>query len=455
MVRDPRDKAFLDERRRQMQRLPAILAATDDELAALLKAALDDVRATLAGGTSDFEAFRLQMLERSIVRRLAELGEDMAKAVSARAGEAWAAGVEAVDAPIGAGGIQLDALLADVDIRQLQAMRTFMTGRMRDVSTTVAGQINAQLGLALIGTQTPQDAIGAVAQLVEGGRSRARMIVRTEVGRAYSTAAQARKVQAQPLLPGLRKQWRRSGKIHSRFAHDLADGQIRKPDEPFLINGVALMHPRDPAAPAAETVNCGCVSLPFMASWEMRHPGERPVSQTELERSPTKRRLQEMQTAAYQSTVDGVAKRLAAGTPIKVTGDFHAIGALSETVQTFLRNKGIDPATLEIGITDRQVAHMLRTTKQRRGAALPAAIVRDLPARLKQPKAILFDTRSKDPRLLYVFDVPGGLGTAAVKIRDREKRARAQRHNWLVTGGLVDRKTLIDPGAFETVTGAL
>ncbi len=52
-----------------------------------------------------------------------------------------------------------------------------------------------------------------------GGRSRGLTVVRTELGRAYSVAGQARMAQAMEELPGLRKQWRRSGKIHSRLTH--------------------------------------------------------------------------------------------------------------------------------------------------------------------------------------------------------------------------------------------
>ena len=77
---------------------------------------------------------------------------------------------------------------------------------------------------------------------------------------AFSVATQERQTQAAEILPGLKKQWRRSGKVHSRTAHDLADGQIVDVDKPFMVGGVPLMYPRDPKAPAKETINCGCVS---------------------------------------------------------------------------------------------------------------------------------------------------------------------------------------------------
>jgi hypothetical protein len=97
--------------------------------------------------------------------------------------------------------------------------------------------------------------------------------------------------QASGLLPGLKKQWRRSGKIHSRRAHDLADGQTVGIDESFVVKGVALRFPRDPAGPARETINCGCTMLPLMESWDVAQPGRQPFSDQEVRLNPVKRDL--------------------------------------------------------------------------------------------------------------------------------------------------------------------
>lgn len=82
-------------------------------------------------------------------------------------------------------------------------------------------------------------------------------------------AGHERQLQTAQYLPGLHKQWRRSGKVHSRLQHDLADGQIRPVDEPFLVGGYALMYPRDLRAPAKHTINSGCDSLPWMEHWDL------------------------------------------------------------------------------------------------------------------------------------------------------------------------------------------
>lgn len=43
----------------------------------------------------------------------------------------------------------------------------------------------------------------------------------------------------------MKKQWRRSGKVHSRATHDLADGQVVGVDEKFQVGGEELRFPRD------------------------------------------------------------------------------------------------------------------------------------------------------------------------------------------------------------------
>jgi hypothetical protein len=83
------------------------------------------------------------------------------------------------------------------------------------------------------------------------------------------------------------------GKMRSRPAHDARDGQIRAATAPFDASGFKPMHPRDPRAPVKETINCGCVSLPYMASWDMSIPGRKAFSDEELARSPVKRNLKE------------------------------------------------------------------------------------------------------------------------------------------------------------------
>ena len=88
-------------------------------------------------------------------------------------------------------------------------------------------------------------------------------------------------------MPGLGKQWRRSGKIHSRWTHDLMDGQVVEADKPFLVpnpgGGIdKMMCPHDPKVPPEQVINCGCIAIPYLKGWAVATPGAKPFSELEL-----------------------------------------------------------------------------------------------------------------------------------------------------------------------------
>ncbi len=56
--------------------------------------------------------------------------------------------------------------------------------------------------------------------------------------------------------------------------------------------GVRLCFPRDPRDPTTATINCGCISLPFMASWEVATPGRQPFTPTEIAARPSRATLE-------------------------------------------------------------------------------------------------------------------------------------------------------------------
>jgi len=288
-----RNRKFLAERRRQLKSRTRIQRDTQKEITRLLKTAEKRAREALAAAPSDWEQFYLPQLQRSVNQALGEFGQQASGVISTATGTSWQAGINLVDQPIAAGGIRLDALLPSINTGQLQAMRTFTTDRMADVGLRTANKINSELGLVAIGAQNQGAAIGNISKLIKGSRGRATTIIRTELGRAYSVASHQRQTQAKELLPGLKKQWRRSGKLRDRPHHTSIDGQIRETEETFTLgNGVAILHPRHPAAPIKEVINCGCESLPFMESWEVQNPGRKPFSPDEIAADPFKRDLQ-------------------------------------------------------------------------------------------------------------------------------------------------------------------
>lgn len=288
-------KAFRDLRAEQAKRRVLIVTDTRTEILRLLAQAEERVRLRLASQPGDAERWVLTDLQAEIRRTLTEFGDQAAARLSSTAGGAWSAGQDLIEEPLVPVGFRLAGVVPMLDTRQLVAMRAFMTDRIKDVGVQAVNKINTELGLVVLGAQPPAAAITRVADILgDGARARAINITRTELLRVYDTASQGRLIQAAGVVPDLGKQWRRSGKVHSRITHDLADGQVQPADKPYKLgNGVTLMYPHDPAAPAAETINCGCVSLPWKKDWEMATPGRRRYTEQEMQANPTKRDIQE------------------------------------------------------------------------------------------------------------------------------------------------------------------
>jgi hypothetical protein len=308
---------------------------------------------------------------------MAEIAEQLGNSASGHAAQTHAVGVALVDEPLAAGGVRIAAVLPDVDLRQLAAIRTFMVDRLKNVTQEVATKIRNNIGLVLVGAATPFDVITSVSGVIEGGKGRAQTIVRTELGRAFSVATHERMAQAKEVLPGLKKQWRRSGKVHSRRAHDLADGQIVDVGKPFTVNGYKLMYPRDPKGPAKETINCGCVELPIMEDWTVSQSGRQAFSDQEVFINPAKRDLaQELNPPIAASEPGQILVR-----SVEAMSDAEARKAVkgqvaSDEFATFVRLTGgrdhrpvavIDPTLREALGTETKVARLSTYTavKQR------------------------------------------------------------------------------------------
>lgn len=281
-----RDRLFRAERRRRADRSRLIQIATIDDLTAVLEHLSADIIQALAGQPSDWQLWRMPQLRQALLEASTRLIAHGAEILATGVDRAWSAGVDLVDLPLVEAGVDVRARLVDVDLGPLIATRSMLTHRVRNVADDVLRRVNRELTAVVGGTITATQAIDRVEELVvDGGRKRALTIVRTEVGGAFSAAADARLRQAKKHVPGLQKQWRRSGKLAPRPHHVAADGQIREPDEPFDVGGVKIPHPRHPDIPPGERINCGCESLPYMASWVMANPGKVPFSDRERNQS--------------------------------------------------------------------------------------------------------------------------------------------------------------------------
>lgn len=301
-------QAFDDELKLRLRERAQTLLATDQAVIAELQAARTSILAKLAEQPTDFEQWRLPQLLAQIELLLDGATSRMAVATDAGLRTAWQQGEDMVDKPLAAGGINVEQRLALMDVRALKALRTFTEGRIRDVGTQALAKINNNLGLVLVGAQTPFEAIKAVqTQLGTESTRRASTIVRTSVAGSHALAKQQRMEQAAAAMAEtgqvLEKQWRRSGKIHSRWNHDVMDGTTVAVAKPFKVvtqDGglIDMMHPHDPTAPAEEVINCGCMAIPRVKGWVVATPGAKPFTDLELKLDGRKAQLDQLDQLA-------------------------------------------------------------------------------------------------------------------------------------------------------------
>jgi hypothetical protein len=288
--------AFEAAIRERLAERARLILSTDQDVIRLLQAAKAQIMTVLAGQPSDFAQWRLPQLLAQIEALLDGATSSGAARVDAGLRAGWQQGEDFIDKPLAAGGLNIEAQLPLLDATVLASLRTFTTGRIKDIGREALRTIDTSLGLVTLGAKTPFEAIQAI-QVAIGDEStrRATTIVRTELGRVFAVAGQDRMEQAATRVPDLAKQWRRSGKIHSRWNHDAIDGQVQPVNKPFVLPShegvIHMMHPHDPAAPAAEVINCGCIALPFRASWSMATPGAKPFTDLELKLDGRKAQL--------------------------------------------------------------------------------------------------------------------------------------------------------------------
>lgn len=286
----PEQRAFEAAAKEHLAERARLLLGSDQRTVALLRAALAQITQQLTAQPADWKLWQLTRLRDQLESVLTAVGDQAGLAVSLTLSDAWQRGERLVDLTLAAAGQNVQARMGPLlDARVLTAMRTFSVDRMKDVTAQAAGKIAQQLGFVTIGGITPFEAIKAVEGILGGDAAkRATTIVHTEVARAFAVAGNERLAQADPLVPGLGKQWRRSGKIHSRWNHDLMDGQVVGATQAFKVpsqnGGFDMMQcPHDPTAPVAQVINCGCISLPWMKGWQVMTPGAKPFTKKELQ----------------------------------------------------------------------------------------------------------------------------------------------------------------------------
>ena len=223
----------------------------------------------------NFEAFRLPKLLKSVDRLAEDWAEKYGIETKDLLKRGFEVGVDKVDQPIRAAGIEIS--LPEPSLSILQASQRATVDLITDLGKDAAQNIKRQILLGANGGKTPFEVIEEVGRNLDDPSvfgtiaNRAEVITRTEIGRVQSIATQVRQEEAAKVVEGLKKQWWAS--FVGRQNHMAIHRQVREVDEPYDIPAAGrvpkeqLMFPKDPNGSAANTINCGCQSLPYKEDW--------------------------------------------------------------------------------------------------------------------------------------------------------------------------------------------
>ncbi len=244
------------------------------EILRQLRAARSRILAAIVDAPNDAAWGRLAWQRAEITRAIRAFQQVATATTVEAARKAFEEGIASIERPFANAGVALPPLAPRIDHRVLLAMEDFLTDRISDISTAAVNKINTALAQHILGVDSMADTITNIQRILGGEtRRRAMTIAYTEVGRAMASAQyQAMLAQAR-YVPGLKKRWRHSAKLHPRPSHVAAAHDEPIPvAEPFRIvsdktGEVELLRfPRDPLASIGNTINCGCSMIPVLPS---------------------------------------------------------------------------------------------------------------------------------------------------------------------------------------------
>ncbi len=244
---------------------------------------LQDTLAQIRSRIVTAEGWRLENLanlQQQVNDLIAIFQRELANKTGGALVKAWELGQQSVDDPLLVSGVKIP--IARLSRNVVAVLQNYSADLIKRIGDDTRASINATLASSMLGQQSPFDAmktitatLGATDKLSDltGVSARAEKIYRTEVGRVYSIATQARQNQVAELVPDLMKGWVATGDHRTRSGHLAAHGQMVRNDQPFKVAAHVggpkedLMYPRDPAGSPANIINCRCRSVTWRASY--------------------------------------------------------------------------------------------------------------------------------------------------------------------------------------------
>lgn len=227
----------------------------------------DLLAATAVLAPESFRAAQLAAVLDAIDRVLDPRRAESLRVGAADTRTAWSLGRAQADSTVTVPPVPVVSIAADL----LQAVIDVTEDQLREVWRELGGTLKASVRRVALGAQKPDEAIDLVARHLRTAKTfgtvatRAEVIVRTEVNRTYSIAADARfrELNASVFDGALRKAWLATSDPRTRPSHRAAGATYTRAnaipiEDPFIVGGATLRYPLDPLAPAQEVVQCRC-----------------------------------------------------------------------------------------------------------------------------------------------------------------------------------------------------
>lgn len=161
-------------------------------------------------------------------------------------------------------------------------------------------------------------------------------------------------------------------------------------------------------------------------------------------------------TQEFEDTLERVAAGLAQGKGYATLTAFNLGAFLPEVIEK-MKDRGMEVASSVISMRDNEMIHFYRDAKSNRNAAVPIEFVKNLPAHLTTPKAIVIDKQQNEPTLLYIYDAEDDKATKIViKVNFQYKKKRqVVVTNLIRSGEVVGVLALKDSKQYEVIWGEL
>jgi hypothetical protein len=277
---DSRAQAYAQQLDALTRAAEALTPEAKARIAKLLREANREILADVARSEpGTYNAARLHALKAQVDRVMEEFARQAAAQVSDLEKKAYQQAGQSVNATVAAGTGTL-AIHPILDQATLQVVQGYSADLISGLTRDASSRINASIQRAFLGQANLGQLVAQIGSALEGGKfsglfsqvgERALSIATNEIMRVNSLASVARINALKDQHPGLQKMWKHVNiALVPRIGHLRADGQLRKPGEPFDVEGEPLQYPRDPSGSAENTINCHCLVIPYVSNEDLK-----------------------------------------------------------------------------------------------------------------------------------------------------------------------------------------